>query len=176
LGGTISDRFEGDFTGPVRAAGGSAAALVEMLAALPGWRDVASYDGREVVFLKRAQIAVADLHLAFGGQGLGAFRDLERLTLFADNLVPHVLRLDGVLDYDPTLLERIERGELIPAGSAEEIEIRACAVTAVEGMVDHLKRQGHDVTAMALDGLLWHRGQDPAIKAHPRHRTRTIFY
>ena len=176
LGFYISDRFKGDFTGPVQLAEGDAEALVTLLADLPGWWDVAMYAGEEVFFLKRAQIAVADLHLAFDGTGFGAFRNLDRLTLFADNLVPHVLRLDGVLAYEPQLLRRIERGELLEAGSPEEIEIRACAVTAVEAMVAALQQKGHDVSAMALDGLLWHRGQEPAIKAHPRHRTRTIFY
>ncbi len=39
----------------------------------------------------------ADLAAAFRGQGPGRFRDLDRLTLFADNLVPHVLRREGVL-------------------------------------------------------------------------------
>jgi len=32
------------------------------------------------------------------------------------------------------------------------------------------------VTSARLDYLLWHRGQDPAYKAHPRHRARSIFY
>ena len=44
-------------------------------------------------FYKRAQIAANDLHLA----GVVDFADIDRLTIFADNLVPHVLRLDGVL-------------------------------------------------------------------------------
>ena len=74
-------------------------------------------------FLKRAQIATADLARA----GVAAFHDLDRLTMFADNLVPHVLRLDGLLDYDAALCERIEREELIEHDSRAEIEIRACA-------------------------------------------------
>ena len=44
-------------------------------------------------FLKRAQIAAADLCRA----GVAEFADLGELTMFADNLVPHVLRLDGIL-------------------------------------------------------------------------------
>ena len=82
-------------------------------------------------FLKRAQIAAADLARA----GVAAFRDLDRLTMFADNLVPHVLRVDGMLTYDAELLDRIERGELIEHGSPEEVEIRACALHAVELIV-----------------------------------------
>ena len=102
----------------------------------------------------------------------GHFVDLDRLTIFADNLVPHVLRVDGVVSYAPDLLARIEREELIPAGSAEEVEIRACAVHAVE----LIRNQLHGVTSMQLDYLLWNRGQARAYKAQPRHRTRTVFY
>ena len=40
---------------------------------------------------------------------VASFTDFDRLTMFADNLVPHVLRLDGVLRFDPELVARIER-------------------------------------------------------------------
>jgi hypothetical protein len=93
--------------------------------------------------------------------------------MFADNLVPHVLRLDGLLSFDPGLVERIERGEPIEHGSPEEIEIRACAVHAVELMI---AARADGVTAAELDQLLWHRGQEPAYKAQPRHRSRCTAY
>ena len=51
-----------------------------------------------------------------GSAGVARFDDLDRLTIFADNLVPHVLRVDGVLGYDAELLERINREELIAPG------------------------------------------------------------
>ncbi len=60
-----------------------------------------------VPFLKRAQIAAADLQRA----GVVRFDDIDRLTMFADNLVPHVLRLDGILEFDPDLVARIKRGD-----------------------------------------------------------------
>ena len=55
-------------------------------------------------FYKRAQILPADLALA----GVAEFGDLDELTIFADNLVPHVLRVDGVLAYDDALAARID--------------------------------------------------------------------
>ncbi|MCX5833911.1 MAG: hypothetical protein NTV99_05285, partial [Deltaproteobacteria bacterium] len=114
---------------------------------------------------------------AFGGDGWGRFDDLDRLTIFADNLVPHVLRVDKILAYDVHLASRIDREELIPAHSQEEIEIRACSVHAVELMVQALRESGENVTAMNLDYLLWNRGQEPYYKnIGPRHRTRTVFY
>src|SRR5207237_2481999 len=87
----------------VDAAGGSAVTLAEALAALPTFLDVSPYDGLEVPLWKRAQLAAADLHHA----GAGSFDDLDRLTIFADNLVPHVLRVDGVLRYEDGLARRI---------------------------------------------------------------------
>ena len=92
--------------------------------------------------------------------------------MFADNLVPHVLRLDGVLDFDPELVARIDREELIAHGSREEIEIRACAVHAVEAIV--IARPGS--RAADVDQTLWERGGGRAYKARPRHRSRCTAY
>ena len=107
LGRDLVERFEGRFTALIESASQSAARLIELLSAQPLFRDVASYRSMDVPLYKRAQILASDLDLALGGSGLGRFEDLERLTIFADNLVPHVLRLDGVLRYDERLLDRI---------------------------------------------------------------------
>jgi hypothetical protein len=176
LGRFLADRFAGSFTGPVGAAGYSAERLVRLLAAMPFFRDVASYEDLTVPFYKRAQLTAADLALALGGEGLGRFDDLNRLTIFADNLVPHVLRHDCVLCYSNDLARHIDKGELIPAGSSEEVEIRACAVHAVELVSEEIRRAGNSVTSMALDYLLWNHGQQPEYKAQLRHRTRTVYY
>jgi hypothetical protein len=158
----------GGFTAAADAAQGSAAALVERLATWSCFADVATYETLSLPFLKRAQIAAADLHRA----GVAEFTDLDRLTMFADNLVPHVLRLDGILTFVPALVGRIDRGELIEHGSAEEVEIRACALHAVELIV----ARRPDSTAASTDELLWLRGQYPHYKASPRHRSRTTAY
>ncbi len=172
LGSYLSERFGGSFVRLVEAAGGSAERLAELLAAMPYFQDVSEYDGLAVPLFKRAQITPSDLALAFDGQGWGAFGDLDKLTIFADNLVPHVLRIDGVLRYAPRLAERIGAGELIAAGSPEEIEIRAVALHAAQKLTELLP----EVTARQLDVYLWNRGQGAAYKAVPRHRTRTVFY
>jgi hypothetical protein len=176
LGIFLEDRHGGSFAGPVEAAGRSAARLVETLAAMPLYRDVARYGSREVPFMKRAQITVADLRLAFGGSGPGRFEDIDDLTLFADNLVPHVLRLEGVLVYDDELLASIEAGRLLSAGSPEEVEIRACALHAVECMAGVTRDVARAVPPWRLDEWLWTLGQQPQRKAVPRHRTRCVYY
>jgi hypothetical protein len=176
LGRYLIERFDGSFTGLVEEAGYSAERLARLLVEMPYFDDVELYEGFEVPFYKRAQLTAADLSAAFGGRGPGCFNDLDHLTIFADNLVPHVLRVDGVLLYKEAVAARIDAEELIPAGSAEEVEIRACAVHAVELLKRELHESGCEVTAMGLDYLLWNRGQQPYYKARPRHRTRTVFY
>jgi hypothetical protein len=168
LGDRVTDEYSGGFLALARSAEGSAVRLAETLARWPTWHDVSSHDGERVPFFKRAQIAAADLHLA----GIAPASDLGRLTLFADNLVPHVLRLDGVLEFDARLVGRIEAGLLLEHGSPEEVEIRACALHAVELLV-----AAHgETTATAVDNVLWNRGALPRYKARPRHRARTTAY
>ena len=82
------------------------------------------------------------------------------------------LRIDGVLEFEQRLVGRIDRGELIEHDSPEEVEIRACALHAVELLVAAHER----TTATAVDYALWHRGAEPRYKAHPRHRARTTAY
>lgn len=176
LGWWLERRFEGRFEGPIEEAAGSADRLAGLLAEMPFYRDVARYDGFEVPFYKRAQIVASDLALAFGNEGPGRFHDLGQLTIFADNLVPHVLRCEGALVHAPGLLERIDAGELLEAGSPEEVEIRAAGVAATERLVAAVRLRGGRTCARDLDQLLWTRGQDPRIKAHARHRTRCVYY
>jgi hypothetical protein len=176
LGTYVLEQHGGRFVALVEAARGSAASLVGILGQLPHFRDESAYRGEVVPFYKRAQLAAADLDRAFGGVGPGRFTDLDRLTAFADNLVPHVLRVEGVLRYDTDLAAMIDRGALIPSGDPAEVEIRASGVHAVELLRADLATRAIDVRSSDLDALLWRRGGEPRYKAIPRHRARSVFY
>ena len=154
LGAWLGDRHP--LTVVERAAG--AEGLAEALREMPFFDDAG--------FWKRAQITANDFQLA----GIVLFDDIDRLTIFADNLVPHVLRVDGVLRYDAELAARIDGGELLEPGLAER-EIRGCAVHACELIAAEL-----GVPPRILDVWLWNRGQGERYKALPRHRTRTVYY
>ena len=156
LGRFLGDRSALDL---VAEAGASAERLATLLA-----RGMRFFDDRG--FYKRAQIVPNDLALA----GLAEFADLDRLTIFADNLVPHVLRVDGVLSYAPELAAHIDAERPLPPGRAER-EIRACALHACE-----LLSERTGIAPRVLDVTLWNRGQAPRYKAIPRHRTRSVFY
>jgi putative queuosine salvage protein len=168
LGAHVADEHDGRFLGVVKAAGSSAVALAEQLARWKCFADTSTYAGRRVPFFKRAQIAASDVH----GAGVASFADLDRLTLFADNLIPHVLRLDGILRFDAALAARIEASELIDHDSPEEVEMRAGAVHVAELIC----RARPDLTPQRVDQLLWTRGGGVRYKAVPRPRARCTAY
>lgn len=181
LGDWVAEQGGGSFAAAVARADRRAATLATNLAAMPLYRDVSRYEARsgeafDVPLYKRAQITASDLAIAFEGRGLGAFEDIDELTMFADNLVPHVLRCRGVLVYEPSLARHIDAERTLEAGSPEEVEIRAVGLHAVEVLVGAIRARGRSATARALDTLLWTSGQDPAIKSRPRHRARSVFY
>jgi hypothetical protein len=165
----------GSFAAVVDAAEGSAPALAGLLGGWGAFADISIYEGREVPFFKRAQLAAADLDRA----GVAELRDLDRLTAFADNLVPHVLRVDGVLRLDPALTARIEAGELLEHGSPEEVELRAAAVHAVEllaGGTHDCADGERPLTPAEIDSALWNRGRGERYKSVPRPRSRNTAY
>lgn len=163
--------YGGDVLNMLEASGYSAPVLAGIVAAWPTFADVTQYKGVEVPIYKRAQILAADMQLALGG-----FSGMEELTSFADNMVPHVLRHGGILEYTPELAAAIDGGVMIEHGTPEEVELRACGIHAVELMKQSAQKQGFDVTAVNVDHILWNRGYEPDIYARPSHKTMTIWY
>ena len=102
VGEHVLSEHEGSFEALVEEANGSAVAVADRLAGWGAFADTSEYEDRPVPFFKRAQIAAADLNRL----GVAPLAGEERLTAFADNLVPHVLRVDGVLRLDPDLAGR----------------------------------------------------------------------
>ena len=166
VGARVAAEHGGAFLGPARLAA-SVPALAATFATWKAFADTSTYEGREIPFFKRAQLAAADLRRA----GVAELPGLERLTAFADNLVPHVLRIDEVLRLDPGLTARIEAEELLEHGSPEEVELRAGAIHAVE-----LLAAASPLDPAEIDAILWNRGRDPRYKSLPRPRSRNTAY
>jgi hypothetical protein len=160
VGAHLGREGGGRYLGLVEEAG-SVPDLAAIFASWDSFADVSTYKGREIPFYKRAQLAAADLHRA----GVTVLPGIERLTAFADNLVPHVLRVDGVLKLDADLEQRIEAEELLEHGSPEEVELRAGAVHAVE-----LLAAAGSLSPAEIDAALWNRGRDQRYKSRPRSR------
>ncbi len=169
VGGHVLADYGGRFGAVVDFAEGSAVSLADLLAGWDAFADVSTYDGRPVPFFKRAQIAAADINRA----GVASLDGEELLTAFADNLVPHVLRVDSVLRLDPVLEARIDAGELLTHGSAEEVELRAGAVHAIELLSAATDAR---LCPAEIDAALWNRGRAERYKSIPRPRSRNTAY
>ncbi|MDW7981629.1 MAG: queuosine salvage family protein [Thermomicrobium sp.] len=173
----LIEACRGSFATLVHRAACSAPALVRLVVeTFPSFDDVAVTDHLRVPFYKRAQLLCTDLAGAFAGRDLGHFRDLDTLTAFADYKLPQVLRAYGALRYHPDLATRIDRREELPAGSPEELEIRAATICAVDELVARLHTAGRPAAAWQVDWALWQLGQALPPDAPPYHRTRTRFY
>lgn len=174
VGEVLTRQFGGSFLRAVEEAGYEVPSLLELLvSSFPSFDDRAFVDGREVVFHKRAQLLIADLHGALGDAL--PLRGLEELTAFADYQLPALLREKGVLSYSPSLAARVDAGEELPAGSREEVEIRAATVQAVEMLREALSRRGISLRSFEVDWLLWDWSQEEP-PSRPHHRTVTTGY
>ncbi|KAL2020537.1 hypothetical protein VTK56DRAFT_8337 [Thermocarpiscus australiensis] len=183
-GKVLYERYQCHPVNLIAAANGSAAALVNLLARdFSCFRDEHVFEGRRkpVRFLKRAQILIADLWACFEGESYGAFRDIDKITMFADYRVPQILNSMGCLTYSPTLAGAIRDKREIPSGGNWELELRACSIWCVELIRREILRKhpGAHINAILIDFFLYDTmkemeaaGQDSV----PHHRTRSIWY
>ena len=79
------------------------AALDRLIETFPSFRDESAYRGARVAFQKRAQLSLWQLHARFGANGYFALEDPERLTIFADYILPVALRRLGMLSCSDAL-------------------------------------------------------------------------
>lgn len=177
VGRVLRDHFGGSAARLVETANGDAAKLALLVADnFSSFQDTTLYKGRPVNFFKRAQILAGDLFGSFGGEKWGAFKNLQDLTAFADYKLPQILRAWGILSYTPALAQRVDLKKPLVKDSAEEIEIRAGMVWAVELLRHALTQFGPELTSVQVDWFLWETSQGNVKGMKPYHRVRTIYY
>ncbi len=170
-GEILKKRFRGQFRNAVEEADFDAVELVRLiLEVFPSFRDVSVLEGREVFFLKRAQLCPNDLNYILEKAGK-PIKNLSALTVFADYKIPQILRAHRIIEYAPPLAERVDNYIELPKDSREEIEIRSATIWGAE-----LLRQAiPELSGRQIDNAVWLLSQNQeGLK--PYHRTRTIFY
>jgi hypothetical protein len=174
VGETLVERYDGRFSSVFGSAGSCAEFLDVLTRDFPRFDDTALYGGDAVRFWKLAQLSVWILQATLPG-GAG-FDDLDRLTAFADYIVPAALRVLGITRYSDELEAAIREGRLIEAGSPWEVEIRAHTIYACEELtkrVNELRPPELQAIVPQVDARLW----VPFHRTHyPHHLTRTVFY
>jgi len=94
--------------------------------------------------------------------------EVEILPVPADYQIPKMLEGLGCINYSYKLSEKIQAGELIPAGSAEECEIRAATMLAGRRLSELSGK-----TMCDIDTYLWLKRNDIE---KPFHLTITTNY
>ncbi len=171
-GKVLLSKFGGKFSNVVEESQYDAIKLVKLIIEnLSSFRDISVINGKEICFLKRAQICANDTQYALK-KYKKKLDNFEMLTAFADYKLPQVLRMFGVLEYTRELSDKIDNLVEIPHDSNEEIEIRAATIWAIE----LLRQEIQTLTAGEIDNTIWFISQDIQKEAKPYHRTRTIYY
>ncbi|KAM7219768.1 Protein of unknown function (DUF2419) domain containing protein [Rhypophila decipiens] len=183
-GTVLYQKYECSPVNLIKAAKGSAARLVNLLADdFTCFRDEHKFETRRkpIRILKRAQILVADVWAAFEGKGYGEFRDIDKITMFADYRVPQILNTMGCIAYSPPLDFTIRDKKEIRSGSSREIQMRACSIWCVELIRREIKKAHPEaeVNAILIDFFLYDTIKEieaAGKESVPHHRTRSIWY
>ena len=171
-------RFVGSPAGLFEQARGSAARFVDRLVQVaPTFEDTARYGDITVPFRKRAWLCAAMLYGRFQDDHIRRFRDPEVIPVFSDYRLPQLLRGAGAMVLTEALADRIDAAQELPAGSPEEVELRAASVVAAEGLrLGLCERLDRPVLSLEVDHFLWRTAVNVAEQLPPFHRTRTTAY
>ena len=130
------------------------------------FEDSATYEGKQVYFYKRAQIAAYDLSLLPSV----SIDHVEHLTVFADYKLPQLFRAFHIIEYTESLASRVDSMNVLKKGSAEEVEIRAATI-----WVGELLAHTIGVMPAVADNALWSMCED-VNNLLPYHRCLTTSY
>jgi hypothetical protein len=181
VGGVLAAKYGGRYYNFIRSCPprlyDNSKGLVERLTAeFPRYNDVSLYDGHEIKFYKLAQLGYWQIYSGLGAAGGFKLDDPQKMTAFADYIVPVALRLMGITSYSPALEQAINTYQLIPRDSHQEIEIRAHCLYATALLADEINKlrpPDQQVIIPQIDARLWtHYHTTP----WPHHLTRTIMY
>ncbi len=151
--------------------------LVERLAAeFPRYNDVSNYDGHEIKFYKLTQLGFWQIDSGLGPHGGFKLEDAQKMTAFADYIVPVALRLMGMTSYSPGLEKAINTYQMIARDNRQEVEIRAHCLYATALLADEINKlrpPERQVIIPQIDARLWTHYH---TTTWPHHLTRTIMY
>jgi hypothetical protein len=151
--------------------------LVErLICEFPRFRDVSLYRGHTVKFYKLPQLAFWFLYTSLRKTGKFPIEDLEKMSAFADYIVPVALRLLGITSYSAELESAINSYHMIPRDSSWEVEIRAHCIYAsalLAEEINQIRPPDKQVLIPQIDARLWTHYH---TTWWPHHLTKTIMY
>jgi hypothetical protein len=181
VGALLSQKYNGRFRNFVASCSpklyDNGNGLVERLIdEFPRFRDVSLYQGHTVKFFKLPQLAIWFLYTSLRKTGKFPIKDLEKMSAFADYIVPVALRLLGITNYSPELESAINSHQMIPRDSSWEVEIRAHCIYAsalLAEEINQIRPPDKHVLIPQIDARLWTHYH---TTWWPHHLTKTIMY
>ena len=173
----LADNFGGDFLNLIDKSEYDCLKIVDLLDDyFPSFDDKEEYCGRTVYFNKRAQLVAKYAYEIARDFDRRELVNYDQLTAGAEYKIPAVLRNLGILEYSPDLSGKIDAKTEIPAGSKEEVEIRAFSIQAIELMKEKLNKRGFGLASPEVHTFIWSKGKKLPQSGQPHHRTLTIWY
>ena len=142
----------------------------------PRFNDVSQYDGHTIKFYKLPQLGLWITYCALRKSGKFEIEDLNKMTAFADYIVPVGLRLMGITSYSDKLEKAINSYTLIPRDSDWEIEIRAHCIYATALLCEEINKKRtpeNKIIIPQIDARFW---LPYHTTSWPHHLTKTIMY
>ena len=171
----IGTRWGGSFQHLVDEAGGDGPTVVRLLVStVPGYRDEWDSEAGLLAFNKLGHLATAMM----SSRAPAPFARLDDFPVYADYMLPRVLRHMGILVYRPELAVAVGGRRLIEPGSRWELAIRWATLKAAHSLRTALNERGNRVTTPQLDYHLWWSSVlgPEADTMGEHHRTLTLAY
>jgi hypothetical protein len=181
VGAVLAEKYQGRFRNfvkscPPRLYDNGAGLIDRMVTEFPRFKDVSPYDGANIKIYKLPQLGIWFIYSALRNHGQFPLADLNKMTAFADYIVPVALRLLGITSYSPDLERAINSYQMVPRDSRQEVEIRAHCIYATALLceqVNQLRPKDQQVIIPQIDARLWTHYH---TTWWPHHLTRTIMY
>lgn len=148
----------------------------KLVAEFPRFNDIYQFQGHEIKIYKLAQLGVWMMYAVLHRSGGFKLEDPEKLTAFADYILPAALRILRIFHYAPELEHAIDHYQMIPAGSRQEIELRChtlYATALLREEINKLRPANLQIIIPQVDARLWTHYH---TTFWPHHLTRTIMY
>ena len=181
VGRVLVEKYQGRYSKFVRSCAprlyANGDGLLERLTTeFPRFRDVSSYQGSDVHIYKLAQLGIWGMHLALSPRGAWKLEDADKLTAFADYIVPVGLRVMGIFEYAPALEQQINDLVEVKRDSNAEIELRASSIYVIAKLTEEInkRRPGMDpLLQPQVDFRFW---KTYHATHWPHHLTKTVMY
>jgi len=181
VGSVLARKYDGRFHNfvkscPPRLYDNGAGLIDRIVKEFPRFNDVSPYDGETVKIYKLPQLGIWLAYAALRKSGQFGLEDVDKMTAFADYIVPVALRLLGITSYSTELEHAINTYQMIPRDSRWEVEIRAHCIYATALLseeINNIRPKNQQIIIPQIDARLWTHYH---TTSWPHHLTKTIMY